>query len=62
MLESRTIACHLTTQNIAHLAGLDARDVDKALSDPQAVPIEQRYGIAMRCSYLINSLHLAGNR
>lgn len=62
ILESLTIASHLTTENIAQLAGLDARDLDKALSDPKSVPIEKKYEIAVRCSYLINALNRAENR
>ena len=61
ILESLTIACHLTVENIAQLAGLDARDLNQALIDPLSIPIERKYEIAVRCSYLINAFNRAGN-
>jgi hypothetical protein len=62
ILESLTIECNLTPQNIARLLGLDTGDVSNALSDPKVVPAVKKYEIAIRASYLINAFNRAGNR
>ncbi|WP_440708237.1 HTH domain-containing protein [Herbiconiux sp. YIM B11900] len=62
ILESLTTASHLTTENLDRLTGLDARDLDKALCAPESVPVDKKYEIAVRCSYLINALNCADNR
>ncbi|MFM9920535.1 HTH domain-containing protein [Lacisediminihabitans sp. H27-G8] len=62
IFESLTIECHLTLQNIARLVGLDVEDVEKALHDPRTVPIERKYELATRGSFLINAVNLARGR
>jgi len=62
ILESLTIECHLTPRNLATLLGLDAGDVSNVLDDPQSVPAEKKYKIAIRASYLVNAFNRAGNR
>ncbi|SMQ73992.1 HTH domain-containing protein [Agreia sp. VKM Ac-1783] len=62
ILEALTIELRLTPQNIAALAGLDARDVAAALTDPRSIPDEKKYAIAIRASYLLSALNRAVRR
>jgi hypothetical protein len=62
ILESLTIELHLTSHNIARLAGLDAADVDEALTDPQSLQVQKKYMVAVRASYLLTAFSRAGNR
>lgn len=57
--ESLTIECRLTPQNIAQLTGLNRDDVDAALLDPRTIPVETKYELASRGSYLINAISQA---
>lgn len=57
ILESLTIDGHLTPKNIAGLTGIDVDDLELALKDPQAVPVDKRYRLATRSSYLINAIN-----
>jgi hypothetical protein len=59
IFESLTIECHLTPRNIAQLTGLDVNDLDSALRDPRTVPIEKKYALAIKGSYLINTVNRA---
>jgi hypothetical protein len=59
IFESLSIECRLTLQNIAQLTGLDADDLQSALRDPRAVPIEKKYELAIRGSYLIGAVNRA---
>jgi hypothetical protein len=62
IFESLTIECRLTVQNIAQLAGLDVDDLESTLRDPRTVPIEKKYALAIRGSYLINAVNQARGR
>lgn len=57
--ESLTIECRLTPRNIAQLTGLDIDDLESALRDPRTVPIEKKYELAIKGSYLINAVNRA---
>lgn len=62
ILESLTLECGLTLPNIARLTGLQIEDLESCLRDPTSVPIEKRYALALRSSYLINTVGLARTR
>lgn len=57
IFESLTIECRLTLWNIAQLTGLDVEDLERALRDPRTVPIEKKYELAIKGSYLINAVN-----
>lgn len=59
IFESLTIECHLTIQNISQLTGINIEDLDSALHDPRTVPVEKKYELAIRGSYLINAVNQA---
>lgn len=59
IFESLTIDCLLTLENIAQLTGLDVEDLASALRDPRTVPIERKYELAIRGSYLVNAFNRA---
>lgn len=59
ILESLTVECRLTVQNIAQLTGLDVDDLQNTLNDPRSVRLEKKYEIAIRGSYLIGALSRA---
>lgn len=59
IFESLTIECRLTLRNIARLTGLDVEDLEGALRDPRTVPIEKKYELAIKGSYLINAVNRA---
>ncbi|HEY0260234.1 MAG TPA: HTH domain-containing protein [Lacisediminihabitans sp.] len=59
VLETLTVVCRLTLGNIARLTGLDVDDLENALRDPRAVPIEKKYELAIRGLYLINTVNQA---
>ena len=59
ILESLTIECHLTTENIAQLVDVDVENVERALLDPSAVPLDARYRLALRTSYIVNAVNQA---
>ncbi|SKA79299.1 hypothetical protein SAMN06295879_0024 [Agreia bicolorata] len=59
ILDSLMFERHLTAENIATLAGLDADDVHAARSDPRSLPAEKKYAIAIRVSYLLNAFNRA---
>ncbi|WP_213815580.1 HTH domain-containing protein [Glaciihabitans sp. dw_435] len=59
ILESLTIECHLTLAHIAQLTHVDIGDIENALENPQTVPAETKYAIAIRGSYLINAVNQA---
>ena len=60
--ESLTGECRLTLQNIAQLTGLVVDDLESALRDPRTIPIEKKYALAIRGSYLINAVDQARGR
>jgi hypothetical protein len=62
ILESLTIGCGLTVENIARLTGLAVADVESALRDPETVAIEKKYELAIKGSYLINVINQAQAR
>lgn len=62
IFESLTIECRLTLQNIAQLTGLDVDDLRSALRDPRTVPIDKKYELAIKGSYLINVVNQARGR
>jgi hypothetical protein len=57
IFESLTIECRLTPRNIAQLTGLDVDDLESALRDPRTVPLEKKYELAIKGSYLINAVN-----
>ena len=59
IFESLTIECRLTPREIAQLTGLDVDDLEGALRDPRTVPIEKKYELAIKGSYLINAVKRA---
>lgn len=59
VFESLTVECRLTPYNIAKLTGLDVSDIENALHDPLTVPIERKYELAIKGSYLINAANRA---
>ncbi|MCS5718787.1 hypothetical protein N1027_11645 [Herbiconiux sp. CPCC 205763] len=61
-LESLTVECRLTLQHISGLTGLDVGDVERALRDPRTVPLEKKYELASKASYLINAVNRARGR
>ena len=62
ILESLTVECRLTPQNIAQLTGIDTGAIETALRDPHTVPIQTRYELALAGSYLINAVNQARGR
>lgn len=59
IFETLIIECRLTPRNIARLTGLNAEDVESALRDPRILPIERKYELAIKGSYLINTVNRA---
>ncbi|MEV4688220.1 HTH domain-containing protein [Microbacterium sp. LWH3-1.2] len=59
IVESLTIECHLTLENIAGLTGLDVHDLELALQAPQALSADKKYALATKSSYLINAINQA---
>lgn len=57
ILESLTVECHLTLDNIARLVDVDVNHVERALVDPSSVPLDARYRLAMRTSYIITAVN-----
>lgn len=62
ILESLTIECRLSVENLARLTGVDAVDVEAALHDPATLPFETRYALMSRGSYLVNAVNAARSR
>jgi hypothetical protein len=56
ILETLTVQCHLTHQNIALLTQIGLDDLEKFLGDPKTVPLEKKYELAVRASYLIHAV------
>lgn len=54
IFESLTSECRLTLRDIAQLTGLDVEDLEGVLLDPRTVPIEKKYKLATKGSYLLN--------
>lgn len=59
IFETLAIECRLTPQNIAQLTALGLGDLESVLRDPRTVPIERKYELAIRGSYLINAVNRA---
>jgi hypothetical protein len=59
LLESLTVVCRLTLENISRLTGVGIEDLQQALDDPRALPVEKKYELAMRGSYLVNAVNAA---
>lgn len=57
ILESLTIECHLTLENITGLTRTDVHDLEIALQDPHALSADKKYTIAIKSSYLINAVN-----
>lgn len=62
ILESLTVECHLTLENIARLTRVDIEDLKRVLDDPGSVSTVTKYTIALRSSYLISAANLARPR
>jgi len=59
IFQSLTIECLLTPHNIAQLTGLNVGDIEYAVRDPRFVPIDRKYELAIKGSYLINAINQA---
>jgi len=62
ILESLTIECRLTLENLARLTGLGVDDLRSTLRDPRTVAIEKKYELGIKGSYLINAINQARGR
>ncbi|WP_066042143.1 HTH domain-containing protein [Herbiconiux solani] len=62
ILESLTIECRLSVENLARLAGVTVAEVEAALRDPAALQFEARYALMSRGSYLVNAVNTARGR
>lgn len=62
ILELLTAEAHLTPANIAQLVDVDVEHVKVALIDPTTVPIDARYRLALRSSYIIAAVNQARPR
>ncbi|NNC14046.1 hypothetical protein HII28_19485 [Planctomonas sp. JC2975] len=51
--------CRLTAQNIALLTGIELSQLESFLSDPDTVPVQTKYELAVRAAYLINAANAA---
>ncbi|HEU0164009.1 MAG TPA: HTH domain-containing protein [Thermomicrobiales bacterium] len=56
IIETLTAQCHLTHQNIAALTRTGLDDLQGFLRDPDTLPLERKYQLAIRASYLINAV------
>ena len=59
MIEALMTQCRLTAQNIALLTGLELSSIERFASDPAAVPVQTKYQLAVRISYLVNAANAA---
>lgn len=59
IVESLTIESRLTLPNLAQLTGIDVDDLEGALRDPRTIPIEKKYELAIKGSYLIGAINQA---
>lgn len=59
IFETLTSECRLTLGNIARLTGVEVDDLKGVLRDPQNVPINKKYELAIKGSYLINAVNRA---
>jgi hypothetical protein len=57
ILQSLTVVCRLSLENISRLTGLDVEDLERALNDPQELPPEKKYQLAIRSFFLINAVN-----
>lgn len=62
ILESLTVECRLTPNNIAQLTGVDVKHVELALNDPEVIPLDKRYALAIKGSFLINAVNHSRRR
>ncbi|QNA91638.1 MULTISPECIES: HTH domain-containing protein [unclassified Microbacterium] len=62
IVESLTAELHLSPQNISQLTGLRMEDLKRVLNDDRSVSIEEKYAMAIRCSYLIATTNLVRAR
>jgi len=56
ILETLTDVFHFTPENIALLAQVDPHTVRAFVDDPASVPVEARYRMGIRCSYLLSGI------
>lgn len=54
--------CRLTLHNIALLTQLELDDLESFVNAPGSVPLEKKYQLAVRVSYLINAVANAARR
>jgi len=59
IFESLTVECRLTPRNIARLTGVDVDVIENVLRAPRTIPIEKKYELAIKGSYLINAVNQA---
>lgn len=62
ILRSLTEELHLSSRHIGRLTGLSPAALQAILSGEQSVTGEEKYRVAIRCSYLINAANLARPR
>ena len=56
IIETLTEQCRLTLHNIALLTQLRVEDLESFVNAPGSVPLEKKYELAVRASYLINAV------
>jgi hypothetical protein len=56
IVQTLTVQFRMTHQHIALLTGIDLNDLESVLNDPNTVPAERKYELAIRASYLMNAI------
>lgn len=56
IIETLTTQCHLTLQNIALLTRIGLDELERFVREPASAPLETKYELAVRASYLINAV------
>ncbi|RZU65354.1 hypothetical protein EV379_1686 [Microterricola gilva] len=56
IIETLTAQCGLTLQNVALLTRVRVEHLENFLRDPTSVPVERKYELAVRTSYLIHAV------
>ncbi|WP_214467097.1 HTH domain-containing protein [Microbacterium flavescens] len=54
--------CGLSLQNVSRLTGVGIQELSLTMDNPVAVPLETKYTLALRASYLINAVSQARAR
>ena len=56
IIQTLTMQFRMTRQHIALLTGIDLRDLESVLNDPNTARAERKYELAIRASYLMNAI------